>query len=54
MPSCANVGVVPAMSKVLTYVDANVLIAAYRAQTALSVAAIAVLRDPQREILVSC
>ncbi len=53
MRRCANVGVVGVMTKVLTYVDANVLIAAFRAQGAQSAAAIAVLRDPQRDILVS-
>jgi predicted nucleic acid-binding protein len=41
------------MNSVLTYVDANVLIAAFRAQSALSAAAIGVLRDPGRAILVS-
>lgn len=41
------------MNKVLTYIDANVLIAAFRAQSVISAAAIAVLRDPKRDLLVS-
>jgi predicted nucleic acid-binding protein len=41
------------MNSVLTYVDANVLIAAFRAQSDLSALAVRVLRDPGRAILVS-
>jgi predicted nucleic acid-binding protein len=41
------------MNSVLTYIDANVLIAAFNAQSDISVAALAVLRDPQRSLLVS-
>lgn len=41
------------MSEILTYIDANVLIAAFRAQSAISDAAVAVLRDPNRSLLVS-
>lgn len=41
------------MNKVLTYIDANVLIAAFNAQNEISAAALEVLRDPQRDLLVS-
>ena len=53
MLRCKTVEVVSTMSKVLTYIDANVLIAAFGAQSAISVAAIAVLRDPNRYLMVS-
>ncbi|MDD5035902.1 MAG: PIN domain-containing protein [Methylococcaceae bacterium] len=53
MPKCEAAVVAPAMNKILTYVDANVLIAAFRGQSIVSQAAVAVLRDPGRALLVS-
>ncbi|WP_058554454.1 PIN domain-containing protein [Thiohalocapsa sp. ML1] len=40
------------MTEVLTYIDANVLIAAFHADNAISAAAMAVLRAPARRLLV--
>lgn len=44
---------VSAMNKCLTYLDANVLIAAFRGRSIVSQAAVAVLRDPGRALIVS-
>lgn len=41
------------MSKLRTYVDANVLIAAFRGTNPVSTAAMNVLQDPDRELVVS-
>ncbi len=53
MPKCEDAVAVSVMNKRLTYVDANVLMAAFRGQSTVSQAAIAVLRDPGRALLVS-
>ena len=53
MPRSEDAVAVPRMTKRLTYVDANVLIAAFNGRSTTSVAAVGVLRDPQRALLVS-
>ena len=53
MPRCGIAVAVSMMNRCMTYIDANVLIAAFRGQSPVSQDAIAVLRDPGQALLVS-